>query len=1406
MVRERIDCESLALLTDHQLQELGISKMGDRIKLLKRAHLHHQRLQPAFDNMELDQTVQGHDSSVGSSALQSPQLAVVEDSHVTAMSAEAAVPNMLNFAGEVTLVDGIDMTRQDVEQLAKALDCEDELDSLWRDDQVCPSPSPCPLSLSPPPPPSPPHSSSPPFSLSPCSPSVRSRPAGRKHFETDSLVALPANTPSTDCSRMPCLEMQPTTRSADHLGSHEEAIFELVLDFDFGATVGKEAEYKQGIASDIALALDGKLDRIAVTALSAGSVVAHIVLKKGVLTDGRGPIDALEDLERQVLNPSSLLMTGRYTFKTQAIRSNYARAREPSTNEAAAGGEATRTADSGPEDDSGSAANTDRRTCPPKAVVVKDVRMLVDSGTLPVKIDAAEEAPKPEAKKEGPKPEEKEERELKTDAAEEAPKPEAKKEFPKHEKVKIDAAEEAPKPGLRSHRSQSSSTSNEPRWDVSASERAAAGGQDVPCPRYRSCSPPALGRMGTVVGQEDVLLARGAAGERHSSPPLSRVVHAEAAIQRAESAGLCSAHTSGEGNMHLDGSEVHGRKGTSWNFPLVVLPNNLPVMPEMPDMPAIDLPLVFPTVPPVTLPSLSLFEKSDAAKTTNKGKNAASIRQLFHVPFSHEGTALMSRNQTHATTQTSARGGSPDLVNAKEAASSRIVKTDEEKDAVAENAGHQDRKVLLHAPVSVPQPALAPLPSNAAAWSGKRTEKDSALGSPRRLSRSLDAMENTLQAVLLLPTNVSSFETSSTTKGLLDNFLGMTWAASPVKSGTNYATAESGALEHNSDSRPAKIVPKQDDEAILDPGVKHVKGRREPEICSAHHFPPPRAVPEDAPAPINHDAHAKTAPVSPRCVLGGSVEEEELARERRRQIEAECRTKDELDKEELERLQMRELAKCIRAAQQRDAQGVEITLKSYDLFITPRPDMQNQQAAHPRSGLKRRLLDSATVKHVATASAGDAMAGAGAPDACVSWSDAGVSGSTPGINPVRDKIEAESANTAGTGGAGAKMQDAQESCDGVAVAAADDASKAAEAASEAATRAAQEAQQHLVAGAGSLLGMLSVVASSWRPPNVTLSNSRESASGRSADESLVSKDSSPPRHQLLQPAPSKADELKPKQQSSSSRPPPHAEKAGASHTGKERRPELESAEAGQRGLRHRLCTSSTGRPHRSQTSSTSHEPRWDVSASEWAAASGQGVPCSRYRSCSPPALGLMGKGVGQDDVLHMCTSTQSQGCVARTALREAAQLAAAAAHYQAPDTGRGCSDEDGQICQGTAPAHRHAGASLDQEKEKEIKLQAALKQRWAVTDTHGGGHGVGGRGGGSPLHQSSPLSRVMKKVAAAEPINSLKISISEGSVAGDTTATRTFKALSPERVEQVWQACVMQEDGHGASSVSQKVS
>ena len=84
-----------------------------------------------------------------------------------------------------------------------------------------------------------------------------------------------------------------------------------------------------------------------------------------------------------------------------------------------------------------------------------------------------------------------------------------------------------------------------------------------------------------------------------------------------------------------------------------------------------------------------------------------------------------------STTQTSARGESADLVDAPEAASSRPGKTGEEKDAVAEAAGHQDRKILLHAPISGPQPALAPLPSNGDGRSGERAVHTD-LPSPRK--------------------------------------------------------------------------------------------------------------------------------------------------------------------------------------------------------------------------------------------------------------------------------------------------------------------------------------------------------------------------------------------------------------------------------------------------------------------------------------------------------------------------------------------------------------------------------------------------------------------------------------------------------------------------------------------------
>ena len=58
------------------------------------------------------------------------------------------------------------------------------------------------------------------------------------------------------------------------------------------------------------------------------------------------------------------------------------------------------------------------------------------------------------------------------------------------------------------------------------------------------------------------------------------------------------------------------------------------------------------------------------------------------------------------------------------------------------------------------------------------------------LSLSLDAMENTLQSALHLPTNMPSLEASA--EGLFPNFLGVTWAASesPVKSGSDCAKGE----------------------------------------------------------------------------------------------------------------------------------------------------------------------------------------------------------------------------------------------------------------------------------------------------------------------------------------------------------------------------------------------------------------------------------------------------------------------------------------------------------------------------------------------------------------------------------------------------------------------------------------
>ena len=1673
MVRERIDCESLSLLTDHQLQELGISRMGDRIKLLKRAHHHQQRLQTACDDVELDlatrsgivsgtqktcnpssdKSVAGIEEQLSRQLMLQAQEQADEDACVSVMSTEAAVRPTLDVNGgttvagsdtnEVTNVSGMNIMRDTGESDSRGLGGILAGASVQFPDGIREN---LPLTQSPGThhltaaedqdparctmtsvsegkyclssdvrgganhsSPNESDASNPTFtsgmqnqqelSAKTLDGATHLDPAEMNQFERNSLVVPPATLP-TDGSTIACIEMLPTERSADHLGPHEEAFFELVLDLDFEMTAGKDDEYKHGIARDIALALGAKLDKVTVAALSAGSVVAHVVLKTGVLEDGRAPIDAIQDLEHQMLSPSSLLMTGKYTKRTLAIRAKHDRGglaaetaaageqaiqvEEPAKPEAHVGEQPptctdaidetwsiipvqeeqesiasleTRPPDNSEElhrlqqcrsstlpdpeaektfehedaqkketppgvqfaapearhktqaphdsdDQTDNLYAADQQMCAPSpdvdaASVMDDLpeeasaRQVINTSPYARAGEIGAVSAHDENSRQGvedtegadasahpsaadsvsgtesvlpPKPCEMEsatgahdeavsksrqtskETQADTIVSAEARASLAKLGLmqvagasaerhssppPRKSKVASPDAAQAPlvhsaassTPGsahadsedrveevLREDgapeslaRTQQTAPMNEdegPEANVTAQQvqiptanqagtvpccgsadsssvgdaGRAASTDGKACPSEPVVEPPFTKAMegdpGTVSahdenirqgvedtegadasahpsaadsvsGTESVLppkpcemesatgahdeavsksrqtsketqadtivsaearasLAKlglmqvaGASAERHSSPPprKSKVASPDAAqaplVHSAASSTLGSALEACEENAQVDGSVESETKESSGTFSFVGLPNNLP------DNFQFDLPMVFPTIPPVSLPSLSLFEKNDAVKMTDEVKG---------------------RKQTHATTQTSARGGVEDSVPAAESTSLQPVKEEKKKDAVGGNASHEICEASFCSLASVPQQPMASIPSDTDAQSSKRTVHT-------ELSLSLDTMESALHRALYLPAEMPSFEASSPHKGLFGDFLGMAWASSPLKSASDNAAAKPRALEYRDDSCPAKNVPNGLSATLLDHstplGSQDLGGPGETETLVAHHqsSPPPRAVPKDAPAPISRKTLANAQAVSPSglgspcCMLGGLVggsegEEEEKARERRRQIDAECRAMEELALEECERLQEQELAKRIRAAQRRDAAGLEITLKSYDLLMTPRG--KTHEAAQPRSQTKMsstpRVKDSATVG--------------------VGVSGASTSASNPGavMITVSDESRTQHATTAG---AEKPAKDEEETWDRVAVAATDDASKAA----QGATRAAQEARQHLVTGAGSLLGMLHVVTNAWpaqfQPPVAMPSGPRESASGRSDGDVPTNKSTSPPMHIHLQPAPFDGPQRSQHQLSSLSESP--------MKDGRGRRADVES----------RPRTSSAGRPNISQRLSTRDGLRWDVSASDWAAAGGQEALCSRPRSCSPPARTRKRR---EHDVMMILTSAQSEGRVARTALGEAAVAAAAAAYHDASDTGRSCGDDDGLICGGAAAGEHE----INEDKEAQ-KLQEVLEQRWAGTDAHGGGHGVGGRGGGPSVHQSSPPSRVAPKDASVRP-------------------------------------------------------
>jgi len=369
MLRERIDCENAAWLTHEQLQELGVEKMGDRSKILKRAQTHQEEQQKRTSKEEEEEALlksiilqrahiyqeelqQKHNTRKGEEEEEEAPLGLyrpfsryltrertIETEEIapglTAEPAEevvyAGVANVSVAAPEMCPVETLPMAQTATEiatghsayeqQAARAEASGSQREKLaaaarakLRQKLLVERDL---------------HHS---HVVGELISAQRLRPAAPMSTVTpvNSLEGVASTPPALQHAAAHCNsgvstpERNPlaawVSSNVQALNKDKEVRLEMRLDMDFSQTVGNEDTLKRGIARDTALALGGALKKIKVVSLRAGSVIAHLILLPGVVSDGRSAEDAARELEQQGNDPSSLLMAGEYTSKVIRLR------------------------------------------------------------------------------------------------------------------------------------------------------------------------------------------------------------------------------------------------------------------------------------------------------------------------------------------------------------------------------------------------------------------------------------------------------------------------------------------------------------------------------------------------------------------------------------------------------------------------------------------------------------------------------------------------------------------------------------------------------------------------------------------------------------------------------------------------------------------------------------------------------------------------------------------------------------------------------------------------------------------------------------------------------------------------------------------------------------------------------
>ena len=112
----------------------------------------------------------------------------------------------------------------------------------------------------------------------------------------------------------------PILSHGSSLGNESPVNIEVTLDMEYASIIGAKEVFKLEISNDLARAVLGIPDKIHILSVRQGSVIVDAKLFQGLCPNGQSLLNALENLEHQVHDPSSLLKKGRFTRYVLRIR------------------------------------------------------------------------------------------------------------------------------------------------------------------------------------------------------------------------------------------------------------------------------------------------------------------------------------------------------------------------------------------------------------------------------------------------------------------------------------------------------------------------------------------------------------------------------------------------------------------------------------------------------------------------------------------------------------------------------------------------------------------------------------------------------------------------------------------------------------------------------------------------------------------------------------------------------------------------------------------------------------------------------------------------------------------------------------------------------------------------------